>query len=307
MSSSKVLTDLLVEATIFNNSNQEQNFIKILKIFESGLKKLNNTQRMQFKMQNDTSLRFIKTIVKSSNLPQLQSLHDKVFTKLLMFNSTKMQSTELFEEFIKGITLFQKDFSLSQPIYHRDASCGPRSLDKETYKNTRSCKLVHTQKELKRNRKLIMRCYMERLIYDRIFSDLSLHFPASGDQESHQDKGHRAMLDDVKSDFESCYPNTLVEIEIKYHPTNTKLPVLLKIIKKSKRYQVEHEVQTFVKIVNTQINPTTYSDVYLDDVICKKEVRGDKYYKTQKYNSPSDRWKKDKDSAERYEYLFNIF
>ena len=305
MSLQDSLTGVIIESTIFKNARAPTPLVNALKAFERILARTSEANRMQFKIKNDAALRSVKSAVKSSHIPALQSLHDRVFVNLLMFNSTKMLATEIFEEFIKSISLFKKDFSSAQPIYHREASCGPRSMDKMAYKNTRSCKLIHTKEELKRNKKLIMRCYLERLIYDSIFSHLTLMFPKHGDQESSQDSGHRLMLKDVRTDFETCYPNTTLEVSIKYNENN--IPVMLAISQSSKRNQVLHERETYARIVNDQRDPTSYSEVYIGDTMCKKQVGPVTYYKTQNFESATDRWKKNPEDIHIYEALFRLY
>lgn len=79
--------------------------------------------------------------------------------------------TKQFLMFIQGITLFDSDGpEMGKPAYHRNASCGPRHTT-EKYKNQNlSCIGVKEAKEFQRVRRNVWNCFMERLIYDRIYN-----------------------------------------------------------------------------------------------------------------------------------------
>lgn len=63
---------------------------------------------------------------------------------------------------------------------------------------------------------MIERCYVERLIYDKLWTKEAFFFPAVGTQETSQDTGHMFRLDLTKKDFETCFPNTELSVEIQY-------------------------------------------------------------------------------------------
>jgi hypothetical protein len=95
--------------------------------------------------------------------------------------------TKLFNDFIKGITVFS---SLSQPIYHRRRSCSSRGSPSNRTKE-----------------KEIERCYIERLIYDELWEKYT---------QSFQDQNHLNWLEDTTNAYQTCYPNTVIKIRINY-------------------------------------------------------------------------------------------
>ena len=76
--------------------------------------------------------------------------------------------TKLFDEFIKGITVFKTEESsiISQPSYHRPKSCGSKSVKFETKFRI----LPSDDKSTKESKiKALRMCIIERKIYDSIF------------------------------------------------------------------------------------------------------------------------------------------
>lgn len=143
-----------------------------------------------------------------SNEPAFRSLHDKIFSKTLNVNNrTPITVTRIFAEVIKGVTYFQNENNkiFQDPIYHRLTSCGP--YHDKTFKDVfQQCKPSMTKKKRSRVKKLIQRCYTERLIYNEIFIHETLH-------ES-QDSGHKKRLEETKKDFLSCFPAMDIKVTL---------------------------------------------------------------------------------------------
>jgi hypothetical protein len=284
-----------------------EEIIAVLDSLEKFLRKLSTKRLDRFRYEHDQSLRFVKQKLVSIKNPKVRSFHDKIFKNLLHYDGLKRRVTLIFEQFIQGITLF--DNEMKKPIaditYHRDASCGPRDLDREQYKDTRSCKITHGNPILKENKKLVYKCYLERLIYDEMYKQYTLFFPDQWDQESYQDRGHRDMLEDVRKDFESCYPNMALSVVIKY--TTQNIPYFLEITKHSKKYQQIIEVETYVRVEQENKDIARYNDMYLETVNCEKYVRGMRLYKTQTYKKGSQKWSKDVRLQAQYKELLKNY
>ena len=154
--------------------------------FESAISRATDPQKAWLKDVYGSELTRIKHTI--SKMANLRSLHDKVFTNHLKYDkSTPLHVTDLFEMFIKGITYFSNESSDVHPIYHRFYSCGPRE---DTHRlGNLVCTGTLGKTELNRRRNLIERCYIERLIFDKLWGHEALFFPPVGPQEPEQNKG----------------------------------------------------------------------------------------------------------------------
>jgi hypothetical protein len=304
------LNNLVIKLVSYGNLREPsklEEIITVLDSLEKYLRKQTRKRLDRFRYEHDQSLRFVKQKLVNIRNPKVRSFHDKIFKNLLQYDELKRRVTLIFEQFIKGVTLFDNEMKdpVSEIVYHRDASCGPRELDREQYKDTRSCKITHGNPALKKNKKLVYKCYLERLIYDEMYKQYTLFFPDQWDQESYQDRGHRDMLDDVRKDFESCYPNTVLSIVIKYTIQN--IPYCLEITKHSKKYQQIHEVETYIRIEQENKDIARYDDMYLESVNCEKYVRGMRLYKMQTYQKGSQKWSKDVRLEAQYKELLKTY
>lgn len=308
-----IISTVLIQSKIYQNESTKQNTEHLkasLKTLEEKLTKLAPHKRQQLRFKFDVDLRNIKHILSNTTRdPQLRSYHDKIFKNRLEYDALRMRATEVFNEFLKGITFFEHEHDPDNPvpiIYHRSKSCGPRSLTREEYKSTRSCNIHDTNDELSRNKELIAKCYTERLIYDELFKQYALFFPTEWDQESSQDERHRNMLEDSKRDYESCHPNTTLQVSIKYD-TKSQLPLHLTIRKISKRHEQEIEKKEYIRIMNDNDAITHYNQMYTDIVLCKRQVKNahTTLYKKMSYRQPTKRWTKDPRNREDFETLYS--
>jgi hypothetical protein len=124
---------------------------------------------------------------------------------------------------------------------------------------------------------LIERCYIERLIYNELYIHESLHFPPTGFQDNEQDPGHLFRIDLTKHDFESCFPNTKIIIEIEYIDN---FPFKLIINK------IQNGVTTILTYTKSYIMTPNGNKIYEDAVECIKEVDNIKYIKTSRFANP---------------------
>lgn len=169
--------------------------------------------------------------------PSLRSIQDRLFNRLQRIAGWRVvaPATQVFESFIKGITYFAHELDpKAKPVYHRLYSCGTAS--QEHRHGNLICSEGLTAAELRRRRPLIERCYIERLIYDQIYQHESIteqgtpanlssfaavssgvRIESRGNATAAQDKGHLFNMQRTKEDFETCFPNTIIEVEVTYH------------------------------------------------------------------------------------------
>ena len=263
------------------------------KLVESLCDVVTETKKLQMKIPHDLQKKLLqleKLLLKASD-PQIFNLkdiyyheltrvkhviakdfrshHDRIFINCLHMSRDIQPITFIFEAFIKGITFFASETEASVPIYHRLYSCGPYA-DTHRQGNLICAKDISKQEKARR-RSLIERCYIERLIYDKIFLHETLHFPASGSSDHSQDKGHVHRLDLTRQDFETCFPDTNIDVSVEYEG---KMPTKL-IITKTRKGKTT--VVTWYKAYNVNHNGI---GIYSDMVDCKKEEGGKTYIKT---------------------------
>jgi hypothetical protein len=176
--------------------------------------------RALFIEQHDSTLRQIKRFMleHAKTDTMMRSLHDRIFHEQLKLGKfIPLPITKYFDAFVKGITYFaaqdaQNGNDGRSPIYHRLTSCGNGTLDFRTRYN--QCRSGMTRKERNAVKRQIERCYIERLIYDAIYTQQTLHFPERGNAEPSQDAGHRNWLQQTHADFKTCFPKVDVRVTV---------------------------------------------------------------------------------------------
>jgi hypothetical protein len=191
----KTLWDLVASVRAFSlNIGDKQAITKASNRFSEQLKRHSTIELLAIKNQHYQTLLKLK-----HNLLSIKerSVHDRIFNILQMPKNSPQQITLVFKEFIKGITYFrnQKD-SQDHPIYHRLASCG-EAFNICTNK---------TAKEKRRVKKIIERCYLERLIYNEIYINQTIN--------EDQDKAHIHWLEQTRQDFQTCFPRLDLKVSI---------------------------------------------------------------------------------------------
>jgi len=157
-----------------------------------------------------------------------RSFHNKIFIKILKTKKyMPLGITIVFEEFVKGITFFETEMENKKkiPIYHRMASCGDSS---DNYKKKYlQCYNNNIPEDLEIKRNHIFKCYIERLIYDNMYKELTLHFPITlNDKAIKQNEGHRHQITERAINFNKCFLEIDVKINILY---DNNFPVYLVI------------------------------------------------------------------------------
>jgi hypothetical protein len=151
-----------------------------------------------------------KTYMDSKQINDCRSPHDTVMQNVLNIKrpSRRFQHmpTKIFNKFVRGITYFASESVVEQPIYHRDASCGSANLDYITKFVNRSA----TADSLER-------CYIERLIYDAIYTTVYYK----------QDLGHLQELRNIERLYQERNSGITIRVEVNFH--NLILPAELVI------------------------------------------------------------------------------
>jgi len=152
--------------------------------------------------------------------------------------------TQLCQEFCKGITYFENDGPiLESPFYHRKSSCGTKTKQaSEKFKHDAT-------------KEYVRRCYLERLIYDQIYTH-TLHF---------QDIGHEYELKVIEQLYQKFFSYSSIDVRIKYR--DMIYPINVMII---------HSTPNGVVIEQYSKNKSKH-------VLCKKEHGGITYEKIQTF------------------------
>jgi hypothetical protein len=220
---SNVKLVLLSEISSIEIKNiDESKFQKFYKDLNNLYKKLeqikdNNILIHGFIDKYNDELRRIKGFLLQRKDQRSRSIHDKIFKNILKIDKyMTLGITQIFEDFIKGITYFSDNIENKKkmPIYHRAASCGNSSDDFQ--KKFMQCYMENNEITLKTKREHISKCYLERLIYDKIYLDSILHFPTRLNNELKQNKGHIFQLTERAKNFNQCFLGLKIEIDLLY-------------------------------------------------------------------------------------------
>ena len=214
---------ILTENSLVEVKNIEE--IKLDKFYQD----LNNLHKQLQNIKNNSilihgfidkyndELRKIKIFLLQRKDVRSRTVHDKIFTSTLKMDKyISLGITQVFEDFVKGITYFSNELENKKkiPIYHRPASCGNSSEDFK--KKYLQCYENNDELILKAKREHISKCYLERLIYDKIFLNSVLHFPAKLNNELKQNNGHIFQIKEREKNFNECFLGLKIEIEIFY-------------------------------------------------------------------------------------------
>ena len=213
----KFLNELHVDLITHNN-----NFVlqkdKIIKLMHSLFKQIDalNTKQIELFIDDHISVLtsicfdfqlFINDEKDRSTKDKLIRLKDQIFRSKLKdmhLYDHRRTVTILLNDFLKGITWFQNEnvYNERDPVYHRNGSCNMKGSQNFT------CIGVTDRTTRKSNKKTILKCYIERLIYDELWSKIN---------QNQQDEGHLKWLTNTKEAYQSCYPNHFIEITLKYN------------------------------------------------------------------------------------------
>lgn len=222
-------------------ANADIELQKHLKAFIIVLKSASPRNIAIFIDSHKSDLRVLKDALLNPALKlKYNPLHNSIFQTCLKMNKRpSSNTTELFQKFIQGITLFRdQDIGNREPIYHRLLACGPGS--DQFRQEFGQCSVKDSRKKRMDIKDRIERCYKERLLYNEIYKQLEFFFPS---EVRSQDPGHVNWIDVTKNDFASCFPNVDFKVKV--------------VMKKFSHTTVPKEV-TFERILkgNTQFKET---------------------------------------------------
>ena len=241
---------------------------------------------------NVKQLLYVKESLLQIDKVGFRSLHDQIFKNLLNLNRKPLTlSTELFGEFIKGITYFENQQKATQfPIYHRLMACGPGNPGTEAFRiefNQCSSKM-DTAKRVD-VKKRVETCYIERLIYNEIFKYVELFIPG---EERSQNKSHLWWLDLTKGDFATCFPDVDISVSVAFSKhLRVSKPVTVTITRKIKGSHTS--TTTFKKTTDVQHDGTILYEPGVECIKTLTNVNGktSEYFKMQLFDMETKNWK----------------
>lgn len=208
---------------------------------------------------------YAKTYIPVNRQDNFRPPHDTILQGVFKLSrpSRRFQymPTKLFNRFVRGITYFHDQPVIGEPVYHRNDSCGAANLNYVTKFVTRG---AADESQLLSD-KALERCYIERLLYDAIYTTIFYK----------QDLGHLRELKNIERLYQEKNKGQTIKVEVDFH--NLIFPASLEITWKiSLGISI---TETYVKQENgtvkcTRVDPTSGKVVV--------------YTKTQDFNNPSD-------------------
>ena len=293
--------ELLIAATLLNlKSNQHQNAVDNLQNLHEMSKSMNMRERFNFVMEHKKSLESIWNIIKGKNNMVLINGNRQHFRKAItsylqpiVLNSNGIDAfimrhvSECFLHFIQGITLFRENGddvmapNLGTPAYHRAASCGPELASLEYKNDNMSCLGVKQADELRRRKRNIWNCNLERLIYDAMFEK---YF-------SEQNYRHRYQMIHVERElFETCFPLIELHIALVNVKWDNHMPVQLDLVYKKKWNATEYVMVKEVYKRRVNRNGLYELLVFCERLVTMPNGRKKLYTKTSSFLSTKDKW-----------------
>ena len=252
--------------TLHEKSVKSQEFLNSLLVFEQSCLAISDDNKAILINQYAHILQSLKSVVQDVKTRESRGIYHRLFQQLLSLNVLTLRTTRIFNDFVKGITYFysQQNLNANALIYHRPESCGPFG---QAGQNELRCKNERlSEHEMNRRKNKVFTCYLERLIYDELYtreelSDSNQH--VDGFSESTQNSGHQNALKIMKTFYESCFPGSTLKIQIDYGIRG--LPEVLNTIITNRG--VLH-TETFQR--SLFCNPVTDVVTYSPMVVCSK-------------------------------------
>jgi hypothetical protein len=186
-----------------------------LKRWERTLNECDAQSRAMFYDMNASDMNRIAATLRRIKDPAVTGFHDRIFTNILgVPKRIPSDLSRVFHELIKGVTYFAHQTTIEVPPYHRLSACGPGH---DAFRNEfNRCTPDMDRARRDDVRKRIETCYVERLMYNEMFTRFSLHFPSTGTQAHEQDEGHLHRLKLTREDFKTCFPNLDFKVDIEF-------------------------------------------------------------------------------------------
>lgn len=158
-----------------------------------------------------------KYYLDTDEIHSIRGVHDKLFRFLSIKQPSRALQhipTEIFTEFVKGITYFASEDTTEHPVYHRDVSCGSKQ---NTIKDKHEFLLTNSNATKQAKRNAVRRCYIERVIFDIIYKTVMYE----------QDIGHLHELQSIERLYEHYFPNEGLYVHVTFIGAK---PVKVKLI-----------------------------------------------------------------------------
>ena len=239
--------------------------------WEKSLHRADPTELPMFVDAHQSELQRIAMTLRKIANSNIRGYHDRIFGKLLgMQKRLPSHLTTMFYRFVQGITYFQHQMPNDTiiPIYHRLFACGPGD---DAFRRTLN------QQHRADVRARIETCYIERLIYDHMYRHLALHFPETGASEKTQDAGHLFRLDLTKRDFETCFPNLRLEVDIRYDDMGWPIQLILQRFVRDRLVSTETHQRTIY------FNPIFGTKSYEDAIDAMRQTDRYAYFRVQRF------------------------
>lgn len=150
----------------------------------------------------------------------------------------------------------------------------------------------------------IYTCLVERLVYDKLYKEITLFFPAKGTEYKSQDDNHLNVIKDLSKRLMACKPHgRQISINIEFEnilgfPYPAKLTIITNYQKR------EYTKEIYIK----QFAMSKYITLYKQNVVCSKyellNGRINMYHKTQSWNKQTV-WKINHNEIPLRERLYN--
>jgi len=183
-------------------------FVKSCKKFtidERDLFVTNNVAKL-YKIQDTLIGKFFTLYIELHYKVNLRKIYDNIFfTGLHISKPTTIFTvlpSQILSKLIKGITYFKGEYP-EWPVYHRLVSCGNAKIDYKTKFKILESDAIKIQDSKKA---ALKKCYIERLIYDKIYQNTLFK----------QDIGHLLEVRKIEQLFQDYYPNERINIQIAY-------------------------------------------------------------------------------------------
>ena len=187
---------------------------------------------------------FAKLFLNNQQISHFISLHNIIFKSSLIIlkPSTYFKSlaTIIFNKFVKGITYFSNDDVPQNIVYHREQSCGSKT---KSVAEKFSEKISQSDLDKLRIKSIVRICYIERLIYDKIFFTV-FHFQ---DPEHLIELRKMEIMYDKYFPFENIYVDDVHFTDEKVYPEKVTITTRNNInIQKNRRIHKEMGQQSCV-------------------------------------------------------------
>lgn len=213
--------------------------------------------------------------------PVARSVHDRFSNVVGAQGPLGASVTRKFEKLVAGITYFKGETDGSMPVYHRFASCGKIGTH-----DTLVCLEQLPRRERQARGYRVEKCFIERLVYDKLYTNESLAFEKHPEQgESMQDEAHIRYLDSIRKEFQRCFKGYDVYVEIVYNKDvvpHWPCGVVIKRFKNGKLDTAEEHIRT-IKDLDTK----EYDDIV---VSTKHDLARGKLYKTVQTFDADHKW-----------------